>query len=458
MQRRMSKRSARNLAAADDRGSRSPVSAADAGVAPPTEVEHEEAGGSPTPPLPSRVLVVDDSDIALEIVREGLTRRGFIVAEASDGVQAIELARTWRPDVVVCDLHMPGMDGMQVVRRLAAIDVLIPVIMLSGEGDLSAVLRVVHQGVFDYVQKGSDTRALTAAVTRAAKHVRVLRENERLSDELRAANEELERRVHERTQALETANHELAENLARLQKTQEKLLHATRKVAFGMLVAGISHELNNPMSIILGYAQAQLRRLPEGDPSRSWLEIIERNAVRCGDVVKALQGFAPRTKSPRLKLEASALLERVRALAWPAASALGARVEVVSCETDLPLLSISEEEIESALLNLVHNGLEASQSGGAVRIRALSSCHGQDRRGVEIIVEDDGMGIEPENLGRVFQLFFTTKPPGKATGLGLSLARYIVEAHEGAITIESVVGKGTRVRAWLPACSAEASG
>jgi serine phosphatase RsbU (regulator of sigma subunit) len=144
-----------------------------------------------------RILVIDDSPLVLEMLEEALSAHDWDIGTASSGDEALRLATAFRPDVVVCDLHMPQMDGKEVHRRLAAVDPTAAFIVLSGENDLTVVLGLVREGVFDYVQKESGTEALVAAADRAIRHVRVVRENLRLSEDLRSINRELEQRLEE---------------------------------------------------------------------------------------------------------------------------------------------------------------------------------------------------------------------------------------------------------------------
>jgi diguanylate cyclase (GGDEF)-like protein len=159
-----------------------------------------------------RVLVVDDSEIAAELLSAALSDQGFAVSTANGGAAAIALVREARPDVVVCDLHMPDVDGLAVVRAVASIDDTIPVIILSGDGDVEVVIGAMRQGAFDYVRKVADEEVVTRAVHRAVEHTAMLRECRRLADELRKGAETLEQRVADRTA-------ELADTNARLEAT-----------------------------------------------------------------------------------------------------------------------------------------------------------------------------------------------------------------------------------------------
>jgi adenylate cyclase len=139
---------------------------------------------------------VDDSEVLLGHLKNGLATQGWEVGLARTGLQALAEARRWVPDVVVCDLQMPIMDGFQVLRHLKSIDPTLPVVVLSGEDDLTSVLRAVREGAFDYVPKSSeDIRPLLAALDRALAHVRLARENSRLQVALKRANDELQGRL-----------------------------------------------------------------------------------------------------------------------------------------------------------------------------------------------------------------------------------------------------------------------
>ena len=160
-----------------------------------------------------RILVVDDPDRTAETPTIALAGNGWSVLSASGGEEAIRVAAERAPHVVVCDLHLPGVDGLEVMRRLHAVDDTISFVMLTGDGDLDTVLYAVHAGVFDFVRRSGDHEALVGAVARALARVRVVRENRRLSRELHAANEALELRVRARTTELADANRRLETSL-----------------------------------------------------------------------------------------------------------------------------------------------------------------------------------------------------------------------------------------------------
>jgi PAS domain S-box-containing protein len=248
---------------------------------------------------------------------------------------------------------------------------------------------------------------------------------------------------------LAAKHRELERALATLRETQEELVQVGKMAAVGTLAAGLSHELNNPLATILMASQSLLRRLPPSSPFRSVASTIERQAVRSSRLVKMLLDFSRRRPVCREPVSIGAVVEGVIELARSQVRGSNVVLEGESAPGSLPIVEGDTQQIEVALLNLVKNALDATQTGGTVHLLARrEALAGRD--GVEIVVSDTGCGIAPEILPLIFDPFFTTKPVGKGTGLGLSLARRIVEAHGGHIRAESVLGFGTTMRVWLP--------
>jgi signal transduction histidine kinase len=270
----------------------------------------------------------------------------------------------------------------------------------------------------------------------------------RRADEIRTHNRDLEQRVMERTQELARANLELQASLRRLNQTQEQLIHAGKMAAVGSLVAGLSHELNNPLGIIVGYAQGLLRRTGVDGPGREALAAIERQALRSAHLVRSLLDFSRNTRSPPQEITLVPLVERVMELA--AGQARRRQIELRwKPRGPLPTVVSRPQDIESALMNLVSNGIDATAAGGSVTITAAPAARG-NRPGIELGVIDTGTGIPQSVLPRIFDPFFTTKPIGQGTGIGLALTRQAVESLDGRIEVRSAEGIGTTMRLWLP--------
>ncbi|WP_407737820.1 two-component system sensor histidine kinase NtrB [Hyalangium sp.] len=238
-----------------------------------------------------------------------------------------------------------------------------------------------------------------------------------------------------------------------VKRLRESLVQSEKMAAVGTLVAGLSHELNNPLAIILGFAQGLAQRSTWDDRARTAVAAIERQTQRCAQLVRALLDFSRKKVSQQERVAVPALLERVQALVSGQARRADIHFEILPSPRELPELEVSVQEIEAALLNLITNALDATPSGGSVSVSARAVA--QDA-GVELVVKDTGCGMSEEVLQRAFDPFFTTKPVGQGTGLGLSITRSIVEAHGGAIDVKTAPGAGTTVQLWLPAAGAPA--
>ncbi|GAB4533257.1 MAG: hypothetical protein Tsb0020_49210 [Haliangiales bacterium] len=200
-----------------------------------------------------RVVLIDDSELIREIISERLAAAGWAVRSADSGESALGLIRSWLPDVVICDLHMPGMAGFEVIRAINSADSMIPVVILSRDDDVAVVLQAVREGAFDYVVKqGDEIGALEAAIERAAAHSRLGRENLRLTQALADANRALEERVREL--------HEQHQLLAQSQQRSASLLRnilpdavASRLLADGGIIADRFTDVTVLFADIVGF-------------------------------------------------------------------------------------------------------------------------------------------------------------------------------------------------------------
>jgi signal transduction histidine kinase len=194
------------------------------------------------------------------------------------------------------------------------------------------------------------------------------------------------------------------------------------------------------------------------DPLRPALEAIDRQSRRCAALVNTLLDFSRTgTEGAREVIRVDVLLEQVADLTAVRLGDRGVALDVERTPPGTPLLSVSRPEIESALLNLVDNAIDASARGAIIKLGAAPALR-DGRRGVTIHVSDSGVGMTQDTVARIFDPFFTTKPVGKGTGLGLSLARQFVEGHGGRLSAESRLGVGTTMLLWLPAVDEAAQG
>ena len=331
-------------------------------------------------------------------------------------------------------------------RHTPAIELVVPLRRKSGRPLALLVLRKLDLKVslHEHLASEADLPFIELVATRVETDV----DNALLYRELEGVAARLEEKVAGRTADLARTNQALGLSLRRVRETQAQLVEAEKSAALLTLVAGLSHELNNPIGVILGYAQGLLSDTAEPD-KRGQLAAIERQARRCSGLVKALLGFAESHPLALDSIPPAVLLRCVVGDAEREAASRGVRVVVDATAKDLPSLSISEETVRESLGELVKNAIDATPAGGTVVL------HARDRRrrslpGVELSVRDSGAGIPRAFLSRIFDPFFTTKPPGKGIGLGLSLARRAIESHGGRVDVRSELGRGTVVRVWLP--------
>jgi signal transduction histidine kinase len=396
--------------------------------------------GSPAEPAePVRVLVVDD----IEQVRDGLARLlgqlgGIeVVGTAGDGVEAVELVGVHRPQVVVMDLRMPSMDGVEATRQIVARHAGVEVLMLSAYGDESLVIEALMAGARGYLLKGAAAAELADAITGA------------VAGEARIAGQVtrplLEKLVD--TLGRERETRRAAEQARRASEHQRR-----REQQFATVTA---HELRTPVAGLLG-SLVTLERLfgPERLPALA-LELLAastRQARRLARLVEDFAVVARETEGGILmnpaRVEVAQVLDAVVGeLDQQAATRL--RVEVT------PGLRAwaDQDRLVQALTNLVRNALQYSPDGTPVDVAAGP---GQGPGTVQVTVDDRGPGIPAERLPQLFDRF-GERTPGQTGGLGVGLwiARELLTAMHGEVRVERNANGGASVRVTVPAAADE---
>lgn len=242
-------------------------------------------------------------------------------------------------------------------------------------------------------------------------------------------------------QAAHTLNQEL-------KKAQIQLIQAERLSAVGLLTSGISHEINNPIGIILttvGYVLEELR--PE-HPFYEDLKIIEEESLRCRKILRDLLTFTSGRETVKEQADLNQVVEEMVTLASREKRVKSIHIQKMLCP-DLPLVFIDVAQIKQVCLNLILNAADAMPEGGHLVI-STGFAEGDRKRNVVIQFQDSGRGIAEEDLPRIFEPFFTTKNVGEGFGLGLSVSYGIVKSHGGQIKVMSELGKGTTFCVYLP--------
>jgi two-component system, NtrC family, sensor kinase len=278
----------------------------------------------------------------------------------------------------------------------------------------------------------------------------------RAEEALSKAHAELEKRVQERTAELAEANESLrAEIIERtraekeLWRVQQEIGRVERLAALGRVIGTIAHELGTPLNSVLGYTQL-LGQERLSERARRRLNIIETQAQRMEGIIQHYLSHT-RGSSRRGPIDIKELVGETLLLLNPIFQQNGVQVTTDLAES-LPVLWGDDASLQRVLINVLDNAVNASKEGCRLNIAARPSTASEAKRqGIHLEVTDNGAGIPAELLPKVFDLFVTTKPSGKGTGLGLAVCQEIVKAHGGTIDIKSEVGAGTSVRIFLPA-------
>jgi signal transduction histidine kinase len=399
--------------------------------------------GENLPHVAGRVLLVDDSKLVRDFVGSLIADWGFQVETVGSGQAALLSLEANPYDVIVTEVRMPEMTGLELLTTLRMRAVGTPVIMLSSVSRTSEILNAIHHGAFDYVVRDQAIEPLRLALQRAMQHVHLVRENARLSAET-------ERLFAERSQ-IESA-------LARVSENQEQLVQVEKMASIGLLTAGIAHEINNPLAFLLPnfeIIEGWLECTRQGKTSERvpTLEALGKLVAECrggldriARLVRQLRVFAHPGRQNLGPVDVDAL---VRSVVGMVERELSGRAEVTVYSSQDCIARGNEDHLRQVLLNLLINSSQSNFPEGGGRIEVVVD---QKDGEITIRVIDNGCGIAPENLRRVFDPFFTTKAVGFGTGLGLSISRDLVKKMDGSITLESQLGRGTvvsvTVRKW----------
>ncbi|MCL6641018.1 MAG: response regulator [Candidatus Rokubacteria bacterium] len=235
---------------------------------------------------------------------------------------------------------------------------------------------------------------------------------------------------------------DLRRQVEALQRAQARLVEAARLAAVGELAAAVAHEINNPLTSVLGFASMMAEQVPPDQPLREQLEIVVSEAARARDIVRDLLDFGRQRPLTLRPVDVNGIVSQAVALLRPASGRVTIHEEY---DPRLPLVEADASRLKQVFLNIVQNALHAMPGGGHLRVRTE-----RDGEDVTVTFTDTGVGIPPENLTRIFDPFFTTKPDANGTGLGLSVSLGIVRQHGGAIEVESEPDRGATFTVRLP--------
>jgi len=357
--------------------------------------------------------------------------------------------RAGPPGAVVVAVRMDALLRVRRQGRQAALVFGTAAILLLAVGLDVLARRLVHRplrAVLDTMSRAAAGDLRARAPRARADEIGAVAENlNAMLDRMEGFNDTLRAEVERATADLRTANRELLETAQRLFQLRGALAQSQRLALAGEMAASVAHQVGTPLNVMSGYVQMLRAGQPAESPAARKLETVQRQIAR---VTAIVQSLLDKTRRPPLELAPvapGALLDRLAELARPTLAA--ARIELaLPVEPGLPCVAADAAQLEQALLHLVTNAIDAMPEGGRLDLGAR-----RDGPDVVLSVVDTGSGIPAEDLARVFEPLYTTKPRGRGTGLGLPIVREIVSAHGGTVALDSAPGRGTTALVRLPA-------
>lgn len=340
----------------------------------------------------SKILIVDDAEDTVELLRKRFRAEGYDTSEAFNGEQALNTVPEYEPDLIVLDVMMPKIDGYEVCQRLKADEKTkyIPVLMLTAKGEVEHKVKGLNIGADDYMAKPFDYKELSARVR----------------------------------------------SLLSIKATHEKKVEEEKSGALEQMMEQVAHEIRNPLTSVGGFARKVFNKLPEDDPNRKYMQYIIEDVAVLESMIKQLIELKSMTISMK---EPSAMNEVVKDSLKIFEQDFAQKAIQVETELQegLPLITADKKLLKRAFCNLIKNAVEAMESGTKT-LKVTSRVNGDN---FELQFSDTGKGIAKEKSKNIFDPLVTSKVYGP--GLGLTFALKIIQDHKGTISVESEEGKGT---------------
>ena len=374
--------------------------------------------------MAQKILLVDDEEGIRKVLGISLSDAGYVVFTAESGEEALHIFQEQKPPIVLTDIKMPGMDGIDLLKKIKEENPDAEVIMITGHGDMDLAIQSLKFEATDFITKPINDDALEIALRRANEKIL-------LKGKIREYTENLEKLVEEKTQ---------------------KLVEAERLAAVGQTVAGLAHAIKNVTGGLTGgiFVLEKGIELDNEKYLREGWEMVEGNVSKIKSMAMDLLNYA-KDREPEYKLcDPTKPVKEVFELMVSRARDHDVSLEM-DLDDDLPKVWFDEEGIHRVLLNLVTNAIDActemsySSGKGKVVLRALKPAGWA----VEYQVVDNGCGMDEETRAKIFRSFFSTKG-SKGTGLGLMITKKIIDEHGGIIELESEKGKGSKFSVRLP--------
>ncbi|MEM1280836.1 MAG: response regulator [Cyanobacteria bacterium P01_H01_bin.152] len=419
-----------------------------------------------------RILAIDDTPANLEVLSEILTHQGYSVATAISGERAIKRLENNLPDLILLDVQMPGMNGFDTCQQIKnnSRTASIPIIFITALSDSESIAKGLSLGAVDYIGKPFQEAELIA---RVKTHL-----------QLWTINQTLEQQVAERTRALESA-------MAQLKASQLQIVQSEKMATLGNLVAGVAHEINNPVGFLNGsihnaqdYMKDLLAYLDTYRQQQPPTKVVQASADRIDldflimdlpKLLDSMRGATDRIKdiSTSLRtfsradtehtvranlhegLDSALLILKYRLKANEHRSA----INVIKEYGDIPDIYCFPGQLNQVFMNILANAIDmfdemvqqSSLSENAPQEITITTVYQAEEKLLEICIADNGKGMSEAVKAKIFDHLFTTKDVGKGTGLGLAIAHQIVtKTHQGRLEVQSKLGQGSQFMIALP--------
>ena len=355
-----------------------------------------------------RVLIADDESNIRRALWHILGKE-FDVTSVENGEKALEQIRKGPDfDVVSLDIEMPGMSGIDTLQAIKKERPDVEVLLVTGHFEAEATKKALKLGAYDYIDKPFSKEVIRAAIRKGV----------------------------ERRQKI-IISEEAKEKLAFV---KAQLLQSDKFKAIGEMLAGVVHELNNPLGAILGYSELLLRKEFPPEQTLKYIENINKSADLCRNIVDQLLNFTRKHEPKMERVQIVQVLESTLDLKQHDIKINGIQV-VKELADNMPYTSADFHALQQVFLNLINNAQHAMHGSGGEKTLTIQSEF--DDHNLRIKFHDTGHGVPEENLDKIFEPLFTTKEEGKGTGLGLSICYEIIKDHKGEIFVASQPGEGT---------------
>ncbi len=360
-----------------------------------------------------RLLLVDDEEGFRAALARRLAKKGFNLLQASDGAQCLDILGGNPMDVVVLDVKMPGISGIDTLRAIKQAFKKIQVILLTGNVAIADGVEGIKAGAFDYLTKPVEIDHL----------INKIRQSFAMSH-------------------LEEEKQKQAEYRAKLEK---KMIDTDRLVSLGILSTGVAHEINNPLAIInesAGFMKQvidtdEMSKFGQKDALIMGIEKIEKSVKRARKITHQLLGHVKKSGSQFTKVNLKTLVYEILGLLKKEIKDKQISIHW-EIQNDKIIIWSDPYQIRQVLINLLNNAVHALKQNGFISI----SFH-EIKNDVILEIKDNGVGIPEDNLRKIFDPFFSTKSFDEGSGLGLFVVHKIIDGLDGEIEVTSEVGKGT---------------